>query len=196
MEQWVIHALSPERLDDFLAYFDHDAFTDGNENWSGCYCYMYHSAAKTSEAWAEGCLGGGNRAGAAELIRTGQMHGYLAYVGGKVVGWCHAAPRRSLPNLAWVLNQPLEAAEAVGSIVCYNIAGPYRRQGFAGRLLAAACAGFARQGLAFAEAYPNKQPASARHYHGPLALYERAGFTRGGELERYWVMRKALARLD
>jgi len=27
------------------------------------------------------------------------MHGYLAYVAGKPVGWCHAAPRRDIPNL-------------------------------------------------------------------------------------------------
>ena len=33
--------LTPELLDDWLSYFDKDAFSD-NEEWCGCYCMCYH----------------------------------------------------------------------------------------------------------------------------------------------------------
>jgi len=192
MTEPVIQALTPERLDDFLAYFDGDAFAEGNTRWAGCTCYFYHTPADSAEAWVEACKNGSNRAGAAELIRRGQMHGYLAYADGRVVGWCHAAPRHTLPNLGRALGTQLDPGETVGSIVCFNIAAPYRRTGLAGRLLAAACAGFAHLGLSVAEAYPQKAPVSVLSYHGPLVLYEAAGFSRAGELEHCWVYRKVL----
>mgnify|MGYP007027336892 CR=1 FL=1 len=33
--------LTHELLDDWLAYFDKDAFSD-NDEWCGCYCMCYH----------------------------------------------------------------------------------------------------------------------------------------------------------
>src|SRR5689334_20808635 len=36
-----IHALSPERLADFLAFFDGEAFSD-NPAWSSCYCQCFY----------------------------------------------------------------------------------------------------------------------------------------------------------
>jgi len=51
-------------------------------------------------------------------------------------------------------------AEQVGSIVCSNVARPFRRQGIAGRLLEAAVAGFHDEGLRIAEAYT--QPGGRR----------------------------------
>lgn len=187
-----IRPLTPEGLADYLAFFDRDAFVDGNEDWAGCYCYFYHTPADSAEAWRADCASGANRAGVAALIGAGKMSGYLAYDATRVVGWCHAAPRSTLPNLPHVLGISMDPDEAVGSIVCFNIAGPYRRQGLARRLLAAACDGFARQGLRVVEAYPARRSADARHYHGPLAIYEEAGFIRVRELDHYYLMRKPL----
>jgi hypothetical protein len=44
-----IRELTPELLNDFLNFFDHDAFAD-NPAWFGCYC-MYHHFTGTDEEW-------------------------------------------------------------------------------------------------------------------------------------------------
>ena len=101
------------------------------------------------------------------------MHGYLACVDGKPVGWCNATPRALLPNM----RNEQGNAEEIGSIVCFVIAKPFRGQGVARQLLDAACNGFRQQGFKFVEAYPNERAESqAANYHGPLSLYLSAGF--------------------
>jgi hypothetical protein len=78
--------LAPDRLGDYLAFFDKRAFTD-NPRWSGCYCYFpLHDPEKTDwhkRAAAE------NRAAVCECVATGHAKGYLAYAEGEVVGWCN-----------------------------------------------------------------------------------------------------------
>lgn len=37
----LIRKLTPELLEDWLSFFDKDAFSD-NEDWCGCYCMCYH----------------------------------------------------------------------------------------------------------------------------------------------------------
>jgi len=66
-----VKPLAVERLDEYLRFFDKNAFTD-NPRWADCYCYFpYHDPAKTH--WPE---------------RSGEA-----------VGWCNAAPRRLFPML-------------------------------------------------------------------------------------------------
>jgi len=187
-----VRELTPGRLDDFLGFFDRDAFAD-NPIWASCYCMAYHVGG-TLEEW-EKRTGKQNRADKTELIRRGEAQGYMAYAGGRPVAWCHAAPRTTLPG---IVNDPEfsidDDASLVGSIVCFVVAAAYRRQGLASRLLDAACDGLRRQGLAVAEAYPPKGDASdARAFRGPLDLYLGAGFERHRESERSIIVRKALA---
>jgi GNAT superfamily N-acetyltransferase len=196
-----VRPLTPGLLQDWLAFFDHDAFAD-NPEWCGCYCHYYHADhgerdwdARTPEE---------NRAASEELIRQGRLGGYLAYVDGRPVGWCHAAPRDSIPNVA---NDPEVAGdlaggevpaseeERVGSIVCFVVAAAFRRQGVAAALLDAACAGFRAAGLTVAEAYPSlRAKTDATHYHGPLALYRSAGFEPYRELNGRLVVRRELSQ--
>lgn len=183
----VVRALAPERVDDFLGFFDRDAFMD-NPIWASCYCMAYHIP--DSENW-EARTAEQNRADKAELIVRGEAHGVLAYDGDRVIGWCHAAPRSSLPGVA-ALAQPGEP-ETVGAIVCFVIAAPYRRQGVAARLLEAACDRLRELGMTEVQAAPPKQPISdARAYHGPLSLYLNAGFERVQETDDIVVVRKSL----
>ena len=64
--------LTHELLDDWLAYFDKDAFSD-NDEWCGCYCMCYHwdRELEKKRAWncdrdcAERLLGG-----AIQIIRN------------------------------------------------------------------------------------------------------------------------------
>jgi uncharacterized protein YndB with AHSA1/START domain/GNAT superfamily N-acetyltransferase len=180
-----VRELTPELVGDFLRFFDDDAFRD-NPAWADCYCTELHRSDDLSTPAA-------NRGLADEMIRARRMRGFLAYADGRVVGWCHAAPRATLAGLARRPALAVEDAERVGTVACFVIAAPYRRHGVARALLAAALDRFAEQGLAFAEAYPLKEPRSdAEAYHGPLALYRAAGFEVYREAERSLIVRKAL----
>jgi GNAT superfamily N-acetyltransferase len=185
----VVRPLTHELLDDWLAFFDTDGFAD-NPDWSDCYCQWFHVDDDT--VW-QARTGEQNREAAIESINTRRMHGYLAYLDGRPVGWCHAAPRSSLPRIA---NDPELArgdGERVGSIVCFLIAAQARRQGVATQLLDAACAGFRHLGFTVAEAYPSAVAASdASHYHGPLELYLRAGFHEYGRAGDFVIVRRDL----
>ncbi len=185
-----IRELSPARVGDYLAFFDGDGFAD-NPEWRPCYCRLFHFSG-TMDEWDAACASGENRRVKADLIRRGEAHGLPAYSEGRPVGWCHAAPRRSL-RLSPKLDVP--DADRVGSVVCFVVAAPHRRKGVARLLLRAACDGFARRGLAFAEAYPDLPPADAEHRFmcGPLGLYRSEGFTVFRELGGKAIVRKTLS---
>ena len=191
MTEIAIWTLTPDRVEDYLHFFDRDAFVD-NPAWADCYCYFY-LADRAARRW-EDRTHDENRAAMETRIRSGQHHGYLAYVGGKVVGWCHAAPRVALPNLQLDAELRIDDVEHVGSIVCFIVAQGYRQQGVARSLLDAACEGFGQQGLSYAEGYPRKGKTSdAANYKGPLAMYQAAGFVPFREFDDFAIVRKVLA---
>ena len=166
-----IQPICAERLPDFLAFFDHEAFAD-NPKWAGCYCHFPH-ADHARVVWKERTAAD-NRPASAALVCSGKMQGYLAYHEGRAVGWCNAGPRALIDGL---FGESDPQAAQIGSIACFVIAPARRRQGVATALLDAACTGFAEQGLTWAEAYPQKgEQSAAAHHFGALEMYLRAGF--------------------
>jgi ribosomal protein S18 acetylase RimI-like enzyme len=173
MTDYTVKRLTPSLAEDFLAFFDGPAFAD-NADWAGCYCRCYH--VPEGERWDEADAVG-NRADTAQRIADGRMAGYLAYAGGAVVGWLSAGASRFYP-LANVGGEDVQA-ERMGHIVCFVVAPEARGQGVARALLDAALAGFKADGLTIAQGAP--RPAAeggAANYHGPMSLFERAGFAR------------------
>ena len=168
----IVRPLKPHRLDDFLAFFDHEAFAD-NQDWSECYCQCYyidHTKVKWSERTGEQ-----NRAQACELAKSGAMQGYLAYIDDKPVGWCNAAPWKLVTALH---DEPDPDSSKLGEIICFIVAKPYRSRGVATTLLNAACEGLRAEGMTMVEAFARPEAKSdAESYHGPLSMYEAAGFT-------------------
>lgn len=190
MADVVVRGLSPDMLNEWLRFFDHDAFAD-NPDWAGCYCYFHH-ADHAARDW-DTRAGSENRAASSDLIAAGRMQGYLAYVGEEAVGWVHAAPRLLIPNLQLDASLVVEDAHQVGSIACFVIAAPHRRRGVARALLHAACDGFRAQRLAVAEAYPRTAAqGDGPKYHGPKELYQEAGFTPFRACDGLVIVRKAL----
>jgi GNAT superfamily N-acetyltransferase len=166
-----IHALSPDRLPDFLRYFEGPAFAD-NPRWKSCYCqflYVDHNRVQ----WAQR-TGEQNRAAACERICGSRMQGYLAYRDGDVAGWCNAAPRQMMDAFADEVDPD---ADRMGQITCFVIAPAHRRSGVASALLAAACEGLRAQGLTIAEAMPKPGiSGDAENHFGPMSLFIKAGF--------------------
>ena len=186
-----IRKLSPDLLDDWLEFFDSTAFCD-NDSWSGCYCMCYHW---TEELNAEKSWDCGkedapvNRKCAVGLIKSGKMQGYLAYAGGKVVGWCNANDRSAYKNVNFTPAD--DDGKKVKSTVCFCIAPGKRGMGIASALLERVCADAAADGYDYVEAYPfmhNEHKA----YHGPQVMYEKYGFEKHSAVGPCNILRKKL----
>lgn len=180
--------LSKATLPDFLSFFDGDVFAD-NPRWAFCYCqflYVDHNAVQ----WKSTTVAG-NRAAACDRISADRMRGHLAYVDGRVVAWCNAAPR---PMMSSFDDEPDPDADMIGMIGCFVVAKTHRKRGFARALLRAACEGFASEGLSYAEALAQRNAVSeAENHFGPLAMYLSEGFTiRSEDADGTVVLRKAL----
>jgi len=88
-----VHPVTEDRLDDWLWFFDHDAF-DGNPEWAACYCLEPHVRQPEETdppgdhpRWSE------NREAMSARLRSGGAFGYLAYAGANPAGWVNASKR-------------------------------------------------------------------------------------------------------
>ena len=186
--------LTPELLDDWLSYFDKDAFSD-NDEWCGCYCMCYHwdEALQKKRAWnCDKDCAAFNREQAIDFIKRGRMQGYLAYINGKVVGWCNANNKRAYNNVNFNFSEAVpDNGKNIKSIACFSVAPKYRGHGVATALLTVVCQDAKNEGFDLIEAYPfmhNENHA----YHGPLSMYQNNGFERYGQIEGCAVYRKTL----
>lgn len=119
-----IKKLTPEMAEDFLYYFDNDAFSD-HEEWSACYCLQSHLRREEDEKCI---LKDERRQKAKELVRQGIMTGYLLYDGAKIVGWCNAGDKAGYEPLC-VNEEFLTDKTEKGRIkvlYCIDIAPDYR----------------------------------------------------------------------
>jgi GNAT superfamily N-acetyltransferase len=170
-----IKPLSPETVEDFFTFFDKVAFADHPEWGCGCYCCMFH--APDTAAWADNTPET-NAQLAREMILRGEMRGLLAYDGERPVGWCHCDLLGNIPVTRAYCPAVASEDDSTGAIVCFTVAQGYRGQGVATRLLHAALDALRAQGAQVAEAYLDLNAQDAEHhYHGPLTMYEKAGFT-------------------
>ena len=185
-----VHRVTPDRIDDWLQFFDHDAFA-GFRPWAACYCAEPHVHPKgaapedaDSRPWQE------NRALMQELLGNGTAYGYLAYVDGKPAGWVNASLRK---DYALYRDDDDTDATTVG-VSCFIIAPPYRRHGVALALLDQVLADAPERGATHVEAYPftPARPDDAGNFRGPLAMYEANGFEMVEQRDRYAVVRKAV----
>lgn len=184
MSDVTVRAISPDQHDAVLHYFDMVAYAD-NPNWSKCYCaerLVEDYESRTKEQ---------NRAFRSELILSAKANGLVAYRLGRVVGWCHAAPKNEL------LNVEGEKDPKVGAIVCFVVAPDQRRQGVATMLLGAALEQLRQRGMTTVEAYPflgeiDPTRWSKINYVGPLSMYVKAGFEVAEKHDDYAVVRVKL----
>ncbi len=188
-----IRALCPNNCEDWLEYFDKVAFEDHGE-WGACYCLEGYLDQETREKMTDPKE---RREKADEMIKAGEMKGYLAYSGNTVVGWCNANDREKYKYVTEMFQkvgyQTKDTAETkVKSIFCFLIAPKYRGRGIAKRLLDRVCEDAAKDGYFGVEAYPFSDKGLEYQYHGTSEMYERNGFEEMADLKYVKIMRKDL----
>lgn len=181
-----IHPVTEERIDDWIRFFDHDAFAD-NPDWASCYCLEPHAPAtddNPERPWRE------VRGDMIDRLRSGRTSGYLAYVDGKPAGWVNASPRSSYGLFRDVDLDGPDPASVVG-VSCFVVAPPYRRHGVASALLDRVLADAADRGADWVEGYPRIEPekSDGRDFRGPREMYDDRGFRPVERRERDTVVR-------
>ncbi len=186
--------LTVELLNDWLTFFDNDAFTD-NDEWCGCYCMCYHWNSELEKLRPWDCdrdCADFNRKQAIDFIKSGRMQGYLAYLDGKVVGWCNSNDKKAYDNVNFNFAEEIkDNGEKIKSIVCFAISPKYRGYGIATALLNYICEDAKNEGFDLIEAYPFAHNENYA-YHGPLTMYEKNGFVCCDEIEDCVVCRKQI----
>ncbi len=189
-----IRKLTTDLLDDWLYFFDNTACSADNE-WSGCYCMAPHWNAQlqSEKAWEYSETGAKrNRKYAEEYIKKGILQGYLAYCDGKVTGWCNANDKQAYESIFFKL--PWETSEKnkkIKAIACFFTAPDLRGRGIAAKLLEKICQDAKAEGYAYIEAYPFLHD-NNKAFTGPIAMYEKAGFTRHAADDIAIIYRKYL----
>jgi len=193
-----IRKLTPDLAEDYAHFFDvtpHDDHTTKEE--LPCYCVTWRSDdtyVGNGDHWYTTREERRNRA--IQFVKSGSLQGYLAYHNHEIVGWCNANA-----NCQGCLNYlrsywPIEEYRAdvkVKSIFCFVIAPDMQRKGIATQFVERVCKDAADDGFDFVEAYVNKEFISTAHdYRGPLAMYEKLGFSKSEEQEGRVVVRRAL----
>ncbi len=167
-----IRSIGPETLEDILSFFDHDAYV-GYPAWGSCYCMHYAvGGAGDTDAWSNR-TGAQNRHDQADLIIAGGTTGVVAYVDGKLAGWCNASRRSTFPDFTTGDDDD----DRVASVVCFAISPPYRGLGLSDLLLDGALERLRELGMERVDAYPRPHPEDwALSYRGTMSLYLDHGF--------------------
>ena len=170
MDGLEIRSLTPDLIEDYLNFFDYQAFSD-NEDWAGCYCFFPYHDPKDSD-WKDRSATE-NREAITDAINRGSARGFLAYLDNQVVGWCNAAPRIAYPTLRGLPGNPSTS----GATPCFIVDPNFRGHGVAARLLEAACVWLKNEGMTKMEAGPNRNAKTEAHNsRGPLSMYATAGY--------------------
>ncbi len=191
-----IRKLTPELAEDYVHFFDvtpHNV--SGNE--SKCYCVTWRSD--------DSYTGNGDhwfsspeerRARALQFVKDGALQGYLAYCGEEIVGWCNANGNCQLCVDYLRSFWPIEECRPdmkIKSVFCFVVAPKMQRQGIATQLLEQVCRDASDDGYDFVEAYVNQEcPDADDNFRGPLAMYEKCGFSIYAARDNKIVVRKAL----
>jgi len=210
-----IRELAPSLIEDYLGFFDSQAFTD-HEDWSYCYCTSFNiedeADKETDEAFAASgrdvkVLQQLQKATARRLIEEGKLTGYLAYVDDQPVAFCNARDKAVCQRFHWNAElDPFIRASGTGKVMivaCFIVAPEFRNRGVASALMSRVIADAKEQGYDAVEGYPRLTEEHEKFdYTGPKHLFEKYGFepvaSKSVVSEEVWgngcrIMRKELS---
>ena len=157
---------------------------------------------KRYSGYAEEAMLGFYKAAVEELVGSGVMRGYAAYVGNDILAYCNCGVKEKykvlpLPEEERAIPTAPEGAKIL-AIVEILVSRFFQNCGIEEMLLDYALAFAKKQGYTHAEVYPleRMEPDKGR-FNALLALYEKAGFTVIRDLSseqdgRYFIMQKVL----
>ena len=179
-----VHPVTEGSIDDWLQFFNYDAFPD-NPEWGSCYCLHPHTGDVPERPWRA------VRAEMVERLRAGATLGYLAYVDGRAVGWVNASRRSTYAKYADV-DPDGPAPDTVVGVSCFAIAPPYRRHGVSSALLDRVVADAEARGARFVEGYPRRADdgSDSGSFCGPRSMFDAREFAPAEEHDRYTVVRR------
>ena len=142
------------------------------------------------------------KAAVEELVGSGVMRGYAAYVGNDILAYCNCGVKEKykvlpLPEEERAIPTAPEGAKIL-AIVEIPVSRFFQNCGIEGMLLDYALAYAKKQGYTHAEVYPlERMELDKERFNSLLSLYEKAGFTVIRDLSseqdgRYFIMQKEL----
>ena len=148
---------------------------------AGCWC-MYWRVPCGGRTWQERSSATNKRA-FMRLVKSGAVHGVLAFAGKEPVGWCCLGPRTDFPRLETVRALPKEFDERTWSVVCFYVKAGWRAHGVASALLGEAVRIARACGARKLEGYPVKSTGkgpipAAFAWTGVGPVFDRLGFER------------------
>ena len=192
-----IKPLTPDLAADYFDFFENRAFTDDSPY--RCYCQVYQMSKdqyQTVYDHADGADAGRlSREEAERQIESGILRGYLAFDDGVAIGWCNTNDRANYPAEPVYddtpFYEPPEKREK--AVVCFEIAPEYRGKGIATTLLQRVEADAKAEGYIAVVGFPVVRDERYEwDCHGPIRLYEKAGFSKVSEKAGQITMRKEL----
>lgn len=190
IETPIVHPVTRDRVDDWLSFFDHDAFV-GMPEWADCYCLEPHVREPDGGEDTEVPHWRANREAMVERLTAGGAFGYLAYVGDRPVGWVNAS-KRSDYTLYRSVDPSGPSPEGVIGVSCFIVAPPYRRHEVASVLLDRVIQDAPTRGARWIEAYPfnEERDTDAGNFRGLRSMYDQRGFCQIEVRERDTVVRR------
>ena len=188
----IVQPVTRDRIDDWLSFFEHDAFV-GMPEWADCYCLEPHVSDPDGGEDNEVPHWRANREAMVERLTAGGAFGYLAYVGGRPAGWVNAS-KRSDYALYRSVDPSGPSPEDVIGVSCFIVAPPYRRHEIASVLLDRVIRDAPTRGAQWIEAYPfNEEPDSdAGNFRGLRSMYDQRGFEQVEVRGRDTVVRRRI----
>jgi GNAT superfamily N-acetyltransferase len=194
----VIKPLTLDLTSDYLDFFDKRAFSDGNPC-GPCYCnapIMDALSIRQMESEFGDDAKGVLRGYAVKQLAEEKIHGYLAFDADIPVGWCNAGNMDTYMINSFDFIPDTARQSACGktmSVVCFAIAPGYRGKGIASALLERVVTDARAEGYAAVEGYAEilKEPVYY-DFHGPVRLYENAGFSIVARADNRVIFRKVL----
>ena len=193
-----IKKLTPELVEEYACFFDTVPHNDTNHG-DKCYCItfcsdnVYHNGDshwyQTAEERKEHGI---------KRVLEGSIQGYLAYLDGEAEGWCNANAKDNcqecMNHMRTYNDVPVDechAGEKIKFVFCFAIAPKAQKMGIATRLLEYICQDAAAEGYDYVEARTQIN-LTDDGFRGPIALYEKCGFSRYAEQGNNIVLRKRL----
>ncbi len=189
-----IEKLDVNNSSDYLDFFDHRAFSDENPN-GPCYCTSPNMCPSIEKKMVSEFSNGVKetlRKYAVKMLDNQEISGYLAYDGDLSIGWCNCANLNSYSQFIPEVAKENKLERTI-SVVCFEIAPNYRKQGIATAFLSRICSDAKKEGYNYVEGYVKRRVNQTEFdYTGPQRLYLKAGFSEVLSDDKYIVMRKKL----